>query len=1026
MSTSPDAQNLEEGLLKYAAEEEGANSPPHRQRSLRWQNNFLAFLIPLLILALAYAVYTVFPFGDRHILTVDLFHQYAPFMAMLRRTILSGESILFTFSGGLGMNLYSLFAYYLASPLNILLLAFPETLLSEAVFVLTLIKVGFAGLAFHLFLKETFQRRGAFSVIFGAMYALSAFVMAYSWNIMWLDALILLPLVLWALTRFIKKGKFVLYIIFLALLLLSNYYAAFFACLFMLLYFPILMSQHTVGWTGGRRFKVIIQIIAATVIAVALTAFLLLPAVQGLQHTSASGDKFPATVEFTANPLAYLAQHFMLLEPTIRSGYPNLYSGVGTILLLPIFFMSTRIRLREKLMYLGLMLFMILSFDLNILNFLWHGMHFPNQLPYRNSFVYIFLVLTMAYSALRSLRDLKGKDIVLLTLPLVLAVPISVLLLEDLAVSVATQWATIIFLLLYMLVFAAVGLSESQTVLSDRTARTDLRRSTISSVLILLMLFELLAHSISSVHFVGKNEYFGLRDGYAAGAKPSAIRAALADIESNYDDGPFYRVEINKQKSSNDPALYGYNGLSMFASTSAESPVKFFENMGYYSNGINSYKYTGSTLFLDSLFGIEFLLAREPISHEEVLREQVMDNGEVQVYQNPYALPLGFAVNSSVLTYKSTGGRVFQNQNRLAKHMFPELGDVFTELTVSNLDSPPGSGSAGGDSSFNFYKTYPEESYTLHLQANVEEAGTHYLYYDSQGHDMDDLILRTASGNVRRMNDDGLTELGFLDEGEHTLELTFSASAADSGNVVLRLARIDETMLEQFCVQGNRAGLEFTTFRNDQFSGNFESPQDGVLLLTIPYDPGWIVWIDGEIQENIRQVNSALMAIPITAGEHRITMRFWPEGLSEGLLISAIALAVFVLVIIFSVLRRKRRKQVAVGEYIASDEFLAATCSEGGADSESLGAEGTSEGTYLEETPAATEEERDFSFDDFLENTAELREQSEADNFSDKMEQYYKRTYSYPRETVIEDLHTDSSTAIDDQYKNENSESDGD
>ena len=148
-------------------------------------------------------------------------------------------------------------------------------------------------------------------------------------------------------------------------------------------------------------------------------------------------------------------------------------------------------------------------------------------------------------------------------------------------------------------------------------------------------------------------------------------------------------------------------------------------------------------------------------------------------------------------------------------------------------------------------------------------------------------------------------------------------------------------------------------------------------------------------------------------------------------MISAIALAVFALAIIFSVLRRKRRKQVAVGEYIASDEFLAAPSSEGGPDPESVGAEGTSEGTYLEETPASTEEERDLRFDNFfffnfLENTAELREQSEADDFSDKMEQYYKRTYSYPRETVSEDLDTDSTEAIDDQYKNENSESDGD
>ena len=921
MSTNPDANSLEEGMARYAEDNDEKNASLIKQKTPHSHYNFLAFLIPLLILALAYATRTIFPFGDRQILTVDLFHQYAPFLATLRRTILSGESIFYTFSGGLGMNFYSLIAYYLASPLNILLLIFPESLLSEGVFALTLIKVGLAGMAFHLFLKETFQRKGVFSIIFGTMYALSAYVMAYSWNIMWLDALILLPLVLWALTRFIKQDKFILFVIFLFLLLVSNYYMAFFTCIFIALYFPILMLQHTEGWKGSRRAKMLAKIVAATAMAVALSAVLLLPVLKSLQYTSASGDKFPQNIEFAANPLAYLAQHFIFLQPTIRSGYPNLYAGVGTLLLIPIFFMSGRIRLRDKIMHAFLLLFLLFSFDLNILNFVWHGMHFPNQLPYRNSFVYIFLVLTMAYAALRSLRDLKAKDVVLLAMPLVLAVPVSVLLLDDLASSAATQWATIAFIVLYTLIFSAFGRTGLREKTQADRNRTSSRRSALSISLILLMIFELIAHSIVSVHFVDTNEYYGSRDGYAAGNKPAAIRAALADIEKNYQDGPFYRLEINKQKSSNDPALYGYNGLSMFASTSAKAPVRFFENMGYYSNGINSYKYTGSTLFLDSLFGIEFLLARDPISYMEVLREEVLDNGEVQVYQNPYSLPLAFVANSSVLTYSSTGGRVFQNQNRLAQHINPAVKDIFTELKVTNLDAPPEAASTSGDSRFNFYKSYTDDSYTLHLHADIDEDATYYLYLDSKRNDMDEADLTDQSGRVISLNRSGLTELGFLELGEVNLRLTFSASAAASGEIELRLARINEEELEKFCLAGNSGGLELSSFRNDYFYGHFESPDKGVLLLSIPYDPGWTVWLDGEIQE-IRKVDQALMAIPVSAGEHRVTMLFRPEGLSQGLLISVAALVIFILVIILSIFRRKKREQAAVGEIIASDGFL--------------------------------------------------------------------------------------------------------
>ncbi|NLC39569.1 MAG: YfhO family protein, partial [Clostridiaceae bacterium] len=633
---------------------------------------------------------------------------------------------------------------------------------------------------------------------------------------------------------------------------------------------------------------------------------------------------------------------------------------------------------------------------------------------YRNSFVYIFLVLTMAYGALRSLRDLKSKDVVLLAVPLLLAVPISVLLLDDLAVSVATQWVTIAFLVLYTLIFASFGRSITEEKNRLITSSASSKRSVLSIVLILLMIFELITHSIVSVHFVDTNEYYGLRDGYAAGDKPAAIRAALADIENNYQDGPFYRVELNKQKSSNDPALYGYNGLSMFASTSAKAPVRFFENMGYYSNGINSYKYTGSTVFLDSLFSIEFLLARDPISYDEVLREKVLDNGEVQVYQNPYTLPLGFVANSSVLTYSSTGGNVFQNQNRLAQHINPALKNIFTELKVSNLDAPPEASSASGNSRFNFYKTYPDESYTLHLNAEIDEAATYYLYFNSKKNDMDDAKLTDQSGRDISLNRTGLTELGFLEMGEVNLELTFSGSAAASGEIELRLARLDESELKKFCLAGNRGGLKLSSFSNDYFYGHFESRDNGVLLLSIPYDPGWTVWVDGEIQD-VRKVDLALMAIPVSAGEHRITMLYRPEGLSEGLLIAAIALAVFILATVASTFLKKRREQAAAGEFIASDGFLVEPDEE---EKESF------EHVDLDDSSLSTDliEDRDLVFEEMLEDTAEQDMKRENNRTSDRMKHSYKRSYLHLDVTdeAVEENYmdaTDESAVTDDEPK---------
>src|SRR5690554_3871925 len=155
----------------------------------------LSFFIPFFLLLLAYASRGIFPFGNRNLLTIDLYHQYAPFISELRRKILGGESIFYSWSGGLGTNFYALFAYYLASPLNFLTILFPAAALSEAILFLTLVKVGLAGACFYYFVRGTFGREGHFAVAFSIMYALSAYVLSYSWNIMWLDGIYLLPLV---------------------------------------------------------------------------------------------------------------------------------------------------------------------------------------------------------------------------------------------------------------------------------------------------------------------------------------------------------------------------------------------------------------------------------------------------------------------------------------------------------------------------------------------------------------------------------------------------------------------------------------------------------------------------------------------------------------------------------------------------------------------------------------------------------------------------------------------------------------
>jgi uncharacterized membrane protein YfhO len=175
-----------------------------------------AFFLPVLILEIAYIANGIFPFGNRDILMVDLYHQYAPFISDLQDKLRSFSSPLYSWSGGLGTSYLPLYSYYLASPLNLITVLFPKDNLTEAVLVLTLLKVGLSGTCFSFYLKGVHGEKSLITVAFSMLYALSGYVLAFSWNIMWMDAIYFLPLIMLGLVKLIRDGNGLFYCIFLA------------------------------------------------------------------------------------------------------------------------------------------------------------------------------------------------------------------------------------------------------------------------------------------------------------------------------------------------------------------------------------------------------------------------------------------------------------------------------------------------------------------------------------------------------------------------------------------------------------------------------------------------------------------------------------------------------------------------------------------------------------------------------------------------------------------------------------------
>ncbi len=381
----------------------------------------LAFLIPFLLMFFAFKVMGVEPYGDKQVLVTDLWHQYYPFLVDYQSKLKAGESLLWSWTSGGGTNYISLIAYYLASPLNFFSVLVPAEHLKEFFFILLCVKIGFAGMFYSLFIRLTFGRKDISITAFGILYALCAFMMGYYWNIIWLDSVALLPLVAAGAFALLRHGKFKLYIISLALSILANYYIGLFICIAV-----VLLS---VGYTivEFRGFKQIIKdffkMAGCSLVAIMMTAILTLPAYFALGHAYSSSNSFPEkfAVNIGSTPdfagvlegiCKTISNSVAFVQPTAKEGLPNVYTGVITIFLAILFLFCSKIKKRERIFCGLLMVFFLVSFVIRQLDYIWHGFHFPNMLPYRFSFLWSFVMIYMAFRVFMYVDYLKPVSVI--------------------------------------------------------------------------------------------------------------------------------------------------------------------------------------------------------------------------------------------------------------------------------------------------------------------------------------------------------------------------------------------------------------------------------------------------------------------------------------------------------------------------------------------------------------------------------------------------------------------------------------
>lgn len=314
-----------------------------------------------------------------------------------------------------------LWAYYLTSPFNLILILFPPKLITLAVTTLTLIKISTAGLTFGILLKKAFDGKGFILAAFSISYALMGYTIVNQLNIMWLDGLVFLPMVILGIEKLLitKKGSF--YTLFLAIMLVANYYIAYMICIFTVVYFFFrLTGIHFPNKIALKKkiiyfFTTFLRFAWYSLLAGGLSAFLLIPTFNALLASKASYTNFKLDWNFNY-PIQEIIAKFYLGAfnfDQMPDGTPNVFIGSLALISFGCFFFNRAFPIRERFGALLVSIFLILSMNIKALNLMWHGMQYPIWYPYRFSFVFCFFMILLGFRSFMHLKKIPIWGIIL-------------------------------------------------------------------------------------------------------------------------------------------------------------------------------------------------------------------------------------------------------------------------------------------------------------------------------------------------------------------------------------------------------------------------------------------------------------------------------------------------------------------------------------------------------------------------------------------------------------------------------------
>ena len=395
-------------------------------------------LLPMTIMLVVWAVIGMYPFGSKSLMAVDFGQQYISFFGLLKNAILTGDlsSLSYSFTKSLGGDMIGVLGYYLMSPFNIIYILAPLKYFGAAVFLTIWLRYGAIGLSFAFLLIRRYkglESRKWLVPLFSTAYALSGMLVSYQMNVIFYDAMIMLPIVIVYLEELLDGKSPYRYAFALGLTVLLQFYMGYMISIFIALYAcyyvsPSLLIEGDLK-TKIKNFSIpLLQAVIYSIIGIATASVLLLPVFFNLIESKGQvGGGMSFSFAFQINPLDILAKLVVGGFDT-TSGWsagpnlPNIYIGALGFLGFIFYFLSQKVEKAKKWAAGIVTLIFLISFVNEFVSKIWHMGQNPAGFFFRFSWLFSFFMLVLAYQAMKQKIVISKRTNCIIGLGLLLSV----------------------------------------------------------------------------------------------------------------------------------------------------------------------------------------------------------------------------------------------------------------------------------------------------------------------------------------------------------------------------------------------------------------------------------------------------------------------------------------------------------------------------------------------------------------------------------------------------------------------------